>query len=315
MYTTLDDLLLDSCSNASGYLSNDAGDFALPVTVINGAHPGKTILITGGIHGSEYPGVQTAIELAYEIDPAEVTGRIIIAHPANPAAFLGRTSAVCPQDGKNLNRVFPGDPEGTYAEKLAHLITTQLHSHADFYIDLHGGDLYEDTIPTVYYPGNCPAHISEAAKAASNVLSTAYRIRSEAANSSFSWAAMQGIPALHIERGGRGLWSPEQVNDYKQDVLALLGYLGVLKTAAHSSHPPVDIAQIHYLNSSHTGWWYPAVSPGQPIVKGQKLGDVRDCFGILQHSYTADCDGVVLYMTISLAINKGDSLIAYGTPE
>ena len=125
----------------------------MPITLINGENEGKTVLITGGIHGGEYPCIQTTIEIASEISPKDVSGNIILIHPVNTQAFKQKVSAIVPEDKKNINRVFPGNREGSIAEKIAFFITNECQSQADFYLDLHGGDLSELVTDFVYYPG------------------------------------------------------------------------------------------------------------------------------------------------------------------
>ncbi len=95
----------------------------IPVTIINGKNEGKTVLITAGIHGGEYPCIRTAIELARDINPEIVNGQIIIIHPVNMQAFKDKSAGIVPEDGKNINRVFPGDKNGTISDKIAYVIT------------------------------------------------------------------------------------------------------------------------------------------------------------------------------------------------
>ena len=104
----------------------------MPVTIINGSKEGKTMLITAGIHGCEYPCIKTAIELAKEIDPKKVSGQIIIVHLVNTQAFVKRAAAVVPEDNKNILRMFPGNKEGTISEKIAYVISNELQDKADF---------------------------------------------------------------------------------------------------------------------------------------------------------------------------------------
>lgn len=117
--------------------------YSMPITVVNGAFDGPTVLITSGIHGGEYPGIQTAIELSNELDAAKIHGQVILIHPVNTQAFKARVSYCVPQDGKNINRVFPGRKDGTLAEQTAYVVSEEFQSRADYYLDLHGGDLHE----------------------------------------------------------------------------------------------------------------------------------------------------------------------------
>ena len=80
--------------------------------ILRGSEPGRTVLITGGIHGGEYVGIETAIELAERLETERICGTIRLLKAVSRTAFEGRTGSMGPSDGKNLNRVFPGDPDG-----------------------------------------------------------------------------------------------------------------------------------------------------------------------------------------------------------
>lgn len=91
----------------------------IPITIINGQNDGPTLLITAGIHGGEYPGIAAAIEISQAIEPEVISGCLIIIHPVNIRSFWERSAFVTPDDGKNLNREFPGDVNGTLSPKTA----------------------------------------------------------------------------------------------------------------------------------------------------------------------------------------------------
>lgn len=92
----------------TGWLEIEGGGQKLPLTLICGAKEGPTLLISAGIHGAEYIGVQALSELSRELDPRELKGNVICIHVANPSAFRDYVRFFVPEDGKNLNRVFPG---------------------------------------------------------------------------------------------------------------------------------------------------------------------------------------------------------------
>lgn len=154
-------------------------DLSLPVTTIHGNRPGPRVLLTAGIHGCEYCSIQAAIELASELDQDVVAGRLTIVHLANASGFSERLSEIVAEDGKNLNRVFPGRDDGSQAERLAHLITS-LQDDADFYVDMHGGDLHESMHPLVFIPGVAEKRITDRAREAAKVLDVDVRVLSSA---------------------------------------------------------------------------------------------------------------------------------------
>src|SRR5450830_1918354 len=136
--------------------SNDQEEIVFPLATIEGAKPGPTVTITAGIHGAEYPGIVSAIRLFKELTPETVAGKIQIVTISSLKAFESRSMFVCPVDGKNLNRVFPGDKDGSYTQVLAYHLFNDVILKGDYYLDLHGGDMVEALVPysTYHNSGN-----------------------------------------------------------------------------------------------------------------------------------------------------------------
>lgn len=287
-------------------------EIEMPITLINGAKPGKTVIITGGTHGGEYPGIETAIRLASQLNPEEVSGKIAIVHPVNVRAFLAKTQYVGPDDGKNLNRLFPGNATGTFSERIAYTITTELFSQADFFMDLHGGDIHEALVPFVIYSLAGNADVQKISEEASAAMGIKYLVGSMSVTGSFGSAATSGIPGFLAEIGQCGLWSEEEVLMYLKGVKNVLKYLAVLPGKPENLGSAVMVPKMIGSAAEQTGCWYPAVKPGDLVSKGQKLGEIRDYFANILGEYFASQDATVLYVASSLAINIGDPIIAIG---
>ncbi|MEO0339764.1 MAG: succinylglutamate desuccinylase/aspartoacylase family protein [Bacteroidota bacterium] len=171
------DLIVEPGKKRSGFIDVPGTPIKMPATVISSTKPGKKILITGGVHGGEYPCIETAIRLARDLQPADISGTVVIIHPVNTAAFLARLQYYGPYDGKNLNRVFPGKAMGTVSERIAYTVH-QMQKAADFYIDLHGGDIHEALVPFVIYSKVGSAEVVEQSKTASATLGFPYVVGS-----------------------------------------------------------------------------------------------------------------------------------------
>ena len=286
----------------------------MPITIINGQKEGKTVLITAGVHGCEYPGIRTAIELAKEINPQDISGNIIIVHVVNTAGFEKRRAAIMPEDNKNILRVFPGDENGTISDKIAHVITNELISKVDYYFDIHGGDLHEELIPHLYYPAKADEQVVNKCIEIAKHFNVSYYAPSNNINGTFTSAAInKNIPSLLIERGGCGLCKEEEVNLYKDDILNILSVLNVIKYERCSKEfSPKEIKKAIYLDAREDGCWTCFVKSGQAIKKGEKLGEISDYFGNIIDTYYAEFDSTVLYNTVAYSVSKGSSLVAYG---
>ena len=121
------------------------GSLMIPITVVkNGTGP--TAVLTGGNHGDEYEGPIALFDLASRIDPQDVSGRVIIVPAFNYPAFQAR-KRTSPIDGGNLNRTFPGRPDGTVTEKIADFFQNQILSRADYVLDIHSGGRTLEFVP------------------------------------------------------------------------------------------------------------------------------------------------------------------------
>ena len=287
----------------------------LDVCTIDGAQPGPKILITAGIHGCEYVGIETARRLAQELSENQhrICGRITIIPCVNQAALQARIPARNPADGLNINREFPGSTHGSASQILAAMIT-QLQDENDFYIDMHGGDLHEKLSAYVYIPGNCAPDVTDAARKAAACVDVPVRVLSNALTGAYNSAATRGTPSILIERGHGGRWSEVEVAAYRTDILSVLAHLGSLRqddwSGLNKAHQQREIKAL-YVGADVNGLWYPSVEPGQSVLAGDFLGVLRSFEGEDLKVVRAEKDGCVLYMTGTLFAPAGVDLIAY----
>ena len=284
----------------------------VPHVLLCGRQPGPTVLITAGIHNAEYVGIQAAIELSNELDVNDLRGNVILVPLANRSGFENRTMSRVFEDGKNLNRVFPGDRDGSEAERLAHMLFQVFIQNADAYIDLHSGDGYETLIPYCYYLGDAPAEGT--AKRMVECVNVRYVVRSRCrTGGAYNLASLRGVPSVLIERGQLSLFSREEIEADKADVRNILRRLGVLD-GDWTSYPKQELFE-YSDDAPCTGCWYPEKKPGDWFRKGEKLGEIRDYFGQTIFTEVAPEDGVLLYQTASLNIIEKGPMVSYGVPR
>lgn len=284
----------------------------VPHVLLCGEQPGPTVLITAGIHNAEYVGIQAAIELSNELDVSTLHGNVVLVPLVNRSGFENRTMSRVFEDGKNLNRVFPGDREGSEAERLAHMLFEVFIRNADAYIDLHCGDGYETLIPYCYYLGDAPAE--ETAKRMVECVNVKYVVRSHCrTGGAYNLASLHGVPSVLIERGQLSLFSREEIEADKADVRNILRRLGVLD-GDWTRYPKQELLEYNE-DAPCTGCWYPDKKPGDRFRKGEKLGEIRDYFGKSLFTELAPADGVLLYQTASLNIIEKGPMVSYGVPR
>ena len=205
------------------------GGAPLEAWLLCGAHPGKTLVVTAGVHGCEYVGILALQKLVETLDCATLYGQVILLPLVNSKGFFAGVKQLNPADSKNLNREFPGKADGTETQRMAWTIEKLLYPEADFLLDLHGGDWNEELAPLVFFPCGAGQKVEQETRRAAQALSVSMRVCSTARNGAYSWAAQKGIPALLLERGGNGRWTPEEVDADCEDVLRLMNHLGIRK--------------------------------------------------------------------------------------
>jgi predicted deacylase len=290
----------------------DGNPYRLPMWLVNGAHDGPTLAVTAGVHPAEYASIAAALQFGQALDPARVRGRVIVVPVMNMPAFTARSIYVCPLDGKNLNRVFPGDPNGTASEQIAAWIFGNVITRVDYFVDLHGGDLIEALVPfTIFYKGGDPK-VRDASLEMAKAFGIPILVSSETQGGTYSAAAKAGVPAILTEAGGQGIWTKEDVRAHTDGLDRLMRHLKMLE-----GQPPAPVActvlsQFLWRRSDHDGFWYPAVTVNDAVKQGQELGVIKDWEGRVLQRATAEADGRVLFIVSSLAINKTDPLLAVG---
>lgn len=296
----------------NGWLQVEQSEQKLPFTVICGRKEGPSVLISAGVHGAEYVGIQTVMELSRELEAEDISGSLVFLLLANPSAFRNYTRFVVPEDGKNLNRVFPGKRNGTLSERIAYTIVHELQSQADFYIDVHAGDTSEEAMPFVYFTGVAREEVCRASEAMAMAADTAIRAVSTAAAGAYSCACIHKIPSVLMERGGRGMYTREEVELYKRDIRNILIHLKVLPGKERRRMKQKRVDRAVYLEAEQEGFWYPKLKAGGTFSKGVLLGELKDVWGKLLYSCRSEYDGIILYQTVVLGVKEGDPLIAYG---
>jgi predicted deacylase len=287
----------------------------LPCFEARGAADGPHLCLIAGIHGGEYSSISAVVRFMNELDTSTLSGRITAVPIMSITSFRARTAFVVPEDGKNLNRCFPGTAGGTFTDVLAHHVFDELIAPADVLIDLHGGDMVEALEPFTLY-NESEASPEAQALAVSFGFPYVVRVRREGApigGTTADAAAAAGIPAVIAEAGGCGLLEESAVRLHLDGLGRALVHLGMLQCSgapAPRSQQLVD--RFLWLRSANEGWWEPAAEAGDVVSQGATLGTVKDLFGDVLEEVSAPEDGVVLFLTSSPAVDAEGLLLGLG---
>lgn len=293
-----------------GFVKSDLNDAKLPIIVIDGRFPGKTVLITAGIHGGEYTSIQAVQKLADVINPDEVNGKIILIPLVNEAAFYHRKPFLSPIDQKNLNRCFPGKKNGSFSERLAYFLTQNFISRCDYYIDCHGGDLPEKLLPHLYYSDlYTDDERAEQTSEMTKFVDVPFKIFSQAEGGAYQAAAALNVPSLLLERGDFGEIKSKNVTKYVEDLTNILRGLNFLQNEPliYSPALPKDVL---YIYAKEKSCWEYFVTAGEFVKQGEVIGKQLDIFGNFIREIRVPKSGTVLYHSASYSVNKEDILFA-----
>ncbi len=293
-------------------LNIDGHATKLPIFLFNGAYDGPALAITGGIHGAEYASIEAALRLAHSLDPAKLHGRVIVLPIVSMQAYKSRSIYIVPMDGKNLNRQFPGDAEGTASEQLAYWLTFNVFKQVNYYVDLHGGDLNEALIPfTVFQKAGDKTTNAKSLELA-RAFGIKYLVGSDIKGSTISAAAALGVPGILAESGGQGIWEPHHIQVLSDGLDHVMLHLGMVEGTTNKLNEAIVMNQFEWMRSEHDGCYYPEVHVGDIVTAGQHIGRVADFEGKTLQSIQAPVSGTVLFVVTTLAINHGDPLLAVG---
>ena len=303
---------------ASGYLVVSPGideGTKIPITVMHGADDGPVLALIAGTHGYEYPGITALQRIRKLLDPREVSGTIIMVHIANMPSFLGRTIYRSPVDGKNLNRMYPGDPDGSVSQRIAHLVTAEVMDRADYLIDLHAGDGNEALRPFVYMPVTGDTELDEASKGLAMAFGLDHIVVDKAPLRSREdslytdqTALVRGIPAITTETGQMGLNDDYWVDMATDGIFNVLRHLEMIPGDEIVNEGITWLTDYEVIKSPGAGIFRADVRDGYHIAKGGKLGVLLDFFGDEIEEVRAPFAGVVNYVIATPPVSEGEPL-------
>jgi uncharacterized protein len=285
----------------------------LPSIVATGAEDGPRIALIAGVHGCEYSSIAAVARFMAGLDTGKLRGTIVAVPIVNLESFRARSPFVSPQDGKNLNRCFPGSYDGSYSDALARAIFDEVIAPSDALLDLHGGDLVEALEPFALYD---ESDVEAEARALALAFGLPYVVRSSPAEAPISGttssaAAAAGIPAVIAEAGGCGLLEEDAVRMHLDGIENVLGHLGMLPSEPTPTESRL-VDRFVWLRSQEAGWWEAGVRAGQMVDESETLGVVRNLYGDVVEAVVAPEAGVVLFLTTSPAVTADGLLLGLG---
>jgi uncharacterized protein len=296
----------------------DAGT-QIPVAMIRGAKPGPTLALVSGAHGTEYVSIIALEGLIGTLDPAQISGTVIIVPLVNIASFEQKVPHVNPVDNKSMNRFYPGTQDGTQTERALFLITKEVVDKSDYLIDYHGGDLDESLRPYSYWVVTGKKNEDAVSKQMVLAFGLDHIIISEdrpkdlnATKYLDNTAAMRGKPTITVEAGYAGTVETDDVALLVQGTRSVMRLLKMLPGEPRLIDHPVWIKALAEVSSPENGIFYPLVKRDTYVEAGRKLGDVTDYLGKVIFEARAPASGIILHICAVPSMKKGDNIANIG---
>jgi len=289
------------------------GSVMIPIAVIRNGD-GPTALLTGANHGDEYEGPIALQTLAHELDPGKIAGRVIIVPYMNFPAFRAGTR-VSPIDGVNLNRAFPGAPDGTPTQKIAHYFDDVLVQMADVVVDYHSGGKTLDFLPFACAHYLDSVSQQEACVAAVTAFNAPYTLMMREIDSVGMYDTAvenQGKVFVTTELGGGGTATAYSARIALRGARNVLMHAGILDGAPEIG--PTKMLDMpgddcfHF--STSEGLVAPLVDLGEKVVVGQPIARVwpNDRTGVDPIEYRTQRAGILAARHFPGLVQTGDCL-------
>lgn len=260
------------------------GAIRLPITIIKNGE-GPTILMSGASHGDEYEGPIALSKLASSLTAEEVNGRVIILPAMNLPALRAGTR-LSPIDGKNMNRVFPGNRNGSVTEMIAHYITTQILPLCDVVLDIHSGGKTLDFMPCSVMHQLEDGELMEKTLSALEAFGApAGLVLKELDHEGMLDTTVEDLKKVFLstELGGGGTVTPATMEIADTGIRNLLAHFGILHEpvrtreergfpATRLLHTPDDSS---YVAADENGVYEACVYLGQEVEAGQLVGRIH----------------------------------------
>lgn len=290
---------------------SDHTPVTMSVHVVHGRRPGPTMFISAAVHGDEIIGVEIARRIMRAQALDNLRGTLLIAPIVNTFGFLNHSRYL--PDRRDLNRSFPGSPQGSLAARLAHLFMTEIVAKSNFGIDLHSAAIHRTNLPQVRVSPSKPETM-ELAKAFGAPLILTAPLR----EGSMRQAAQKlGVDMLLYE-GGEGLRFDElAVRAAVTGILRVMRALEMVpaKGISRPKSSPVRASSSSWLRAPAGGLVRMFKSTGDNVSSKDTLGIVSDPFGEVDEEVIAHTSGLIIGRTNLPVVNEGDGLFHIATAQ
>ena len=270
-----------------------------PVLVVNGALPGPTLCLTAAVHGDELNGIEMVRRVMHDLEPAKLSGAVIGIPIVNVQGFR-RGSRYLP-DRRDLNRYFPGNPNGSAAARIAHSFFNNVVAHCDALVDLHTGSFERANLPQIRADLRNPDVMTLTQGFGSMVI-----LHSTPAVGTLRHAATRaGIPAVTLEAGGPSQLELNEVKLGVKGIETLVNTLGMMRKRRMWGEPEPVYYRSSWVRADNGGILLSDVSLGSTVRKGDRLGTITDPMNNARSELRSPYSGLIIGMARNQVVMPG----------
>ena len=270
-----------------------------PVLVVNGINAGPTLCLTGAIHGDELNGIEIIRRTMYDLDPEGLSGRVVGIPIVNLPGFQ-QGSRYLP-DRRDLNRHFPGNPDGSLADRIAYSLFENVIRHCDMLVDIHTGSLKRTNLPQLRADMNNPdvAEFTRGFDGMAVVHSTGSpgMLRTAAVN--------VGIRTVTLEAGESHRIQEHQIEAGVHSLISLMEKEGMISRMFVWGEPEPVYYESGWIRTNHGGILFSQVELGDRVAEGEILGYVADPITNAQYPIRSDVEGRIIGMAVDQVVMAG----------
>jgi len=276
------------------------------ITVSRSKKDGPVLLLSGGLHGDEINGteiVRRIIDQEYHIP---TVGTIICIPIINIFGFIHFSRYV--PDGKDVNRSFPGNKNGSLAARVAHFLTKEILPQIDYGIDFHTGGADRTNYPQV----RAMMNDSENEKLA-GIFNAPFSLDSKyRPNSLRQTAGKMGKKIIVYEGGEAARFDEFAIQNGIEGTLRILNDFGMVDSSPKATEESLMIKGSSWVRARASGLFQTEVKSGQAVKKKEIVGHITDPFGEFNVPLKAPASGYVIGLNNNPILHQGDAVMHIG---
>ncbi|MCZ4280623.1 succinylglutamate desuccinylase/aspartoacylase family protein [Kiloniella laminariae] len=283
---------------------SDHTPVSLSVHVVHGNRPGPTLFVSAAIHGDEVIGVEIVRRLLRAPNLEKLRGTLLAIPIVNSFGFMNHSRYL--PDRRDLNRSFPGSPQGSLAGRLAHIFMTEIASRSDYGIDLHSAAIHRTNLPQIRVSPKKPDTMKLAQAFGAPLILTS-KIR----EGSLRQAAQDHNVDILLYEAGEGLRFDEfAVRAGVSGILRVMREIGMIsgKGVTKPKAPSIRSTSSFWLRAQAGGLLRTYKTSGDEVKAGDVLGAISDPFGEVETEILVEEDGLLIGRTNLPIVNEGDGL-------